>query len=131
MMITLKFALVLLLAFLFSNVGAHAAKPKKPESVEGSTWRYEDGDITYEVTFDAEGNLITSHPNDTTPANDFWSFEGEQVVFSFNNNFSVYKGKFVSDNLIAGTASNATTSWSWKLYRVDSNPNTQILASNN
>jgi len=126
-MITLKLGIVLFMSVIFGSPNNLETK-LTPEMMQGSTWRYEDGDVSYEVTFDTEGRLVTTHPNDITPANDFWEIKNNQVVFSYNDHFSIYKGQMIDHNLIVGSAQNASTSWTWKLYRVEQRPQSEILA---
>ncbi len=101
-------------------------------SLVGSVWQYEDDDLQYEIEFTEGGALITSHPHDITPDNDTWSQKAEFITFSYNNQFSVYEGKMVSDDLIVGKASNRSFSWEWKAYRISEKKNEkpQVMASN-
>lgn len=86
--------------------------------IEGTAWRYSDAKKTYDVQFKANGRLVTSHPNDKTPNNDFWRQSGNTLYFSFNDGYAKYKGKFQNPKLITGKAKNKNKSWKWKLVRL-------------
>ena len=100
-------------------------------SLVGSVWQYEDDDLQYEIEFTEGGVLVTSHPHDITPGNDSWTQKAEFITFSYNNQFSVYEGKMVSEDLIVGKASNRSFSWEWKAYRISKKKNEapQMMAS--
>jgi hypothetical protein len=112
-----------------TNVEAVVNSLSSKPNLVGSTWRYEDDDISYDIIFGEEGVLITTHPNDMTPANDFWRVENQKIRFSFNDEFSVYVGEMVSDNLILGYASNSRFKWKWRAFRVDSKEKTELLSA--
>jgi hypothetical protein len=82
-----------------------------------STWNYTDSDgDEYTITFLEGGKIKSTHPNDTTPDNDFWKQEGTVVKFSFNDAYSEYHGAFKNKNRITGTASNTKgKKWTWQL----------------
>ncbi len=123
-MTSIKFCF-LLIASTFSgtfNIGG-TEKPATDFdfSLQETVWRYEDGDLSYEIMFSEDGKLVSTHPNDMTPFNDFWEQEGNIIKFSYNDGFSVYEGTINHRNLITGKASNASAKWQWKLYRIDKN----------
>ena len=93
--------------------------PEVSFPLNGTVWRYEDEELSYTISFDSEGKLITTHPFDTTPANDNWKQESGKIIFSYNNHFSVYEGTLVNEGLIVGTAKNGQSSWQWRAYRID------------
>lgn len=89
-------------------------------SLIGTTWNYEDNahDWKYEVTFLENGRMETTHPNDETPANDTWKQDKTTIEFSFNDGYSIYKGKIRSRSEITGTAKNSYgKKWKWKLTK--------------
>jgi len=89
-------------------------------SLVGSTWSYEDNlhDWKYELTFLENGQMKTTHPNDNTPENDVWKQDRTIIVFSFNDEYSIYKGKRKSINQITGkTKSSNGKKWKWKLTK--------------
>jgi hypothetical protein len=87
-------------------------------SISGTTWQYTDSDWTYTITFSKSGKLVTTHPNDKTPNNDFWSQKGEIINFQFNDGTSKYTGKMESSKLIKGKAKSNTGQWDWTLKRI-------------
>jgi hypothetical protein len=52
------------------------------------------------------GAFWYSEVNDVTPDNDFWEQNGEAVKISFNDGYAIYEGRFISNDLIKGTAVN-------------------------
>ncbi len=70
---------------------------------------YEDGlhDWKYEVTFAENGKIITTHPNEITPDNDVWTQHNRNIEFSFNNEYSIYKGKRIDLYRTEGKAINS------------------------
>jgi hypothetical protein len=119
-----------LLIFIQPSASAQQMAQNLDESLVGSVWRYEDDDLMYEIEFTEGGMLISSHPHDITPGNDSWKQQAQFITFSYNNQFSVYEGKMVSEDLIVGKASNRSFSWEWKAYRISEKKDKKVLALN-
>ena len=76
---------------------------------------------TYEIVFLAAGRLTTIDPMDRTPDNDTWRLKGEEVIFSLNDGFSVYRGKLHDGGQIEGHGKNVKgMTWRWSATRVSS-----------
>ena len=127
---TFSFIFSLLIFIVPSTQAQSTAQAFDDNSLVGSVWRYEDDDLMYEIEFTEGGVLVSSHPHDITPGNDSWEQQKQFITFSYNNQFSVYEGKMVSEDLIVGKASNRSFSWEWKAYRISEKKNSQVLASN-
>jgi hypothetical protein len=98
-------------------------RPPTDNRLGGTRWKlvYEgvDGEKSYEIEFLAGGKLKSNIKEDTTPDDDFWRYDGGSVVFSFNDEYAVYVGQFISDGLIKGTAENiANASWEFEFRRL-------------
>lgn len=93
------------------------------DTLAGTKWLYSDDkheDWNFEVVFEKDEVLKTTHDNDQTSENDSWSRRGESLYIYFNDKFATYKGKIVSDSLIEGKATNVNdTSWVWELKRIN------------
>jgi hypothetical protein len=87
-------------------------------SLIGTTWSYEDNlhDWKYDLTFLENGQMETTHPNDNTTENDVWKQDRTIIEFSFNDEYSIYKGKRRSTNQITGKAKSSNGK-KWKLYK--------------
>ncbi|HTF05881.1 MAG TPA: hypothetical protein VK826_17755 [Bacteroidia bacterium] len=83
----------------------------------GTAWVYIDEEWTYEIVFDESGRLLTTHPNESTPNNDFWKQKAGTVNFSYNDGYSRYEGTIYGGDSIIGTARNKMDSWKFKMYR--------------
>lgn len=89
-------------------------------SISGTTWNYTDDDgDNYNITFGANGRMQTTHPNDRTDDNDYWSQTGTLVEFEYNDGYSKYTGKMKSTKLITGSAQSVAGKWKWKLKRIE------------
>lgn len=94
--------------------------------LEGSTWvmRYmlpgNDRWSIYRLHFEGEGQLVTENPRDTTPHNDTWTQEGEDVHIYFNDRFVDYAGALVSSKWMRGVAVNVNgTQWEFEAWLDD------------
>lgn len=131
-----KFVFISLLAVVFTGCKkeVYEAKETRPiireEKVEevktidvsGTTWRYTDSehDWDFEITFEKGGAIKTTHKDDKTPDNDTWAMEGERLVFNINDEYAIYKGKFLNDKLVKGKARNTLSKgWRWKLEKLE------------
>lgn len=112
------FLLITLTITLFSSCSTYRFKNRNdvPE-LEGTTWVFTSKDKTYTVTFEKNGKLSSTHPNDNTPNNDTWVQDGMVLRFYFNNKYSTYTGKFVKANLIKGTATSKAGKWTWNIRK--------------
>lgn len=92
------------------------------DTIEGTKWMYSDDrheSWKFEVTFEADEVLSTTHDDDQTSENDSWSRRGESVFIYFNDKYATYKGQIISDSLITGKATNVNdTTWMWELKRI-------------
>ncbi|WP_053975802.1 hypothetical protein [Mangrovimonas xylaniphaga] len=88
-------------------------------ALQETLWTYSDSDWTYQVRFEKNGMLVTSHPNDTSKDNDTWEQHGEEVILKFNDGFSTYTGKMISSNVIEGTAKSKYATWKWRMERIE------------
>ena len=89
-------------------------------NLSSTTWRYRGGseNSNYDISFLPGGVLKSTHPNDTSPDNDFWIQNGTEIEFSFNDGYVTYTGSFKSANKITGKATNKVNkTWKWKLTR--------------
>ncbi len=93
------------------------------DTIEGTTWIYSDDrheSWNFEVTFEKDEVLSTTHDDDQTSENDSWSRRGESLYIYFNDKYATYKGKIISDSLITGKATNVNdTTWLWELKRIN------------
>jgi len=121
MLLQVSISLLLFSVLNFGNTAPEAKNNSSEDAppVQETLWQYVDEDVTYQLRFSSDGHLVTTHPNDVTPENDFWKQMGKDIEFTYNNSFSTYKGEMVNDGLIEGTASNGSFTWSWKAYRLD------------
>ncbi|MFB6343552.1 hypothetical protein ACE1ET_17645 [Saccharicrinis sp. FJH62] len=87
-------------------------------SISGTKWKYIDKDWTYEITFNSDGSISSTHPNDKSPDNDKWIQNGLQIEIYFNDGYSKYFGKMQSLNKIKGTGSSSSGQWKWTLKRI-------------
>ena len=104
----------LVLIFLISS----CAILRQRNSLTGTEWIYSDNDWTYEIRFDKNGKLWTTHPNDDTEGNDYWKQKDNKTVeFSYSDRYSVYDGKLIGRDTIVGTGRNHTDSWEYQMIR--------------
>lgn len=93
------------------------------DTIEGTKWLYSDDkheDWNFEVTFEKDEVLSTTHDQDQTSENDSWSRRGESLFIYFNDKYASYKGQIISDSLITGKATNINDStWMWKLELIN------------
>lgn len=92
------------------------------DTIEGTKWMYSDDrheSWNFEITFEPDEVLSTTHDDDQTSENDSWSRRGESVFIYFNDKYATYKGQIISDSLITGKATNVNdTTWMWELKRI-------------
>lgn len=92
------------------------------DTIEGTKWMYSDDrheNWNFEITFEPDEVLSTTHDDDQTSENDSWSRRGESVFIYFNDKYATYKGQIISDSLITGKATNVNdTTWMWELKRI-------------
>ena len=116
-----KILLVLLLAAVMFAIGCKTAEEDESVNMDitGTRWLYSDSDKSYDLEFRAGGVLYTHNPADTTPNNDFWSQNGNIVIWTFNNSYVTYTGTLNDTaTFMAGSALNIVgTTWSWTATR--------------
>jgi len=108
----------LLLCFFIMSCQASKRVPNAQYDLNNTTWEYSDEDLTYEITFLEQGKIKSTHPNERTPLNDFWSQKGKKVFFDYNDKYATYKGIFKQPDLIMGKGSNKRNSWTYTLKRI-------------
>lgn len=89
--------------------------------LEGTTWRYtaEAYNRDYLLSFLAQGRLLSKHPNERSPDNDFWEQRGNKLQFSYNDGYSVSTGYLVRPDYIKGNSRNKKgEEWVWELHLV-------------
>jgi hypothetical protein len=104
------------------NAGASAPVEKisgaDTKNLSGTKWKLTDDDGDYDVEFKKGGIFWYNEARDVTPDNDFWEQNGESVKISFNGGYAIYEGRFISNDLIKGTAVNiGKHSWDFELRR--------------
>lgn len=74
------------------------------------------------VSFYEDGKFSNHNPKDPTPDNEIWAVTGNQITFSFNNQFATYIGTISNDgNQISGKASNKNgLKWKWTANKTKS-----------
>lgn len=116
----MKKFIIIGIVILISSCSSVKKLSNKDLKLIGTTWSYKDDTHSwlYDITFLKEGKLQTTHPNDKTPDNDFWSRDGKILKFSYNDEFSNYQGEFVDKNKIHGTAKSKNgQTWKWILTK--------------
>jgi hypothetical protein len=94
--------------------------PAADSLLDGTQWNLVYEDNSYEIKFLPGGILASNIEADTTPNNDFWRRTGDRVVFSFNNEYSVYEGELAPDGVIKGAAQNiAGDFWDFECSRIE------------
>ncbi|MDR3162457.1 MAG: hypothetical protein LBT81_01165 [Helicobacteraceae bacterium] len=102
--------------------GERREPPADIVNLSGTKWMLtdimSDGDREYfDTEFKEGGAFWYSEPNDTTPDNDFWEQNGEIVKISINDGYAKFEGRFISKDLIKGTAKNKVMSWEFEMRR--------------
>lgn len=97
-----------------------ADRPSAPPALEGTSWQIQILDLPeserFTLTFGSDGVLRSSHPRDTTPANDRWRATEDGVSFSFNDDYAQYTARFTAEGTMEGEASNVIdASWRFTL----------------
>lgn len=85
--------------------------------LNGTTWIYSDKNWTYEIKFLSNGKLQTTHPNDITPDNDYWTHTGNTIKFDYNDGYSEYTAVVHSMKKIKGKGKNVYGVWNWEMKR--------------
>lgn len=97
-----------------------ACSSLKEMSVTSTVWHYTDSDgDDYRLIFREDGTFyrqgMENHDND-----ELWTRDNQRFEYSWNDRYSVYRGTFVSDSVIVGTAENVQgKTWKWELRRTD------------
>ena len=98
--------------------GSKTGTKTSNRNLSNTTWKYSDNVKSYEITFKSNGYIRSTNKADVTPKNDRWKQNGDNVKFSFNDQYAIYTGKFVNDDLITGSTVNKVgKTWKWKLIR--------------
>ena len=84
-----KIILISLFSIIFIGCNPLKKLTESEISISGSTWEYSDEDWTYQIEFDENGKIKSTHPNDSTPENDTWNQLRNRIHFEFNDGFSV------------------------------------------
>lgn len=126
----LSYRLLVITSLLFTITICRAEEQDSPSknpvnsenvtfNIENTKWHYMDADWQYDLTFLPNNLLDSRHPNDETKDNDSWSQTGNDVYLYFNDKFSTYKGSFINENTLSGTATSTNGStWKWKAVRI-------------
>lgn len=104
----------------FAAVSFTTAETVMPDAIDlnETCWTYIDEEDTYEICFDPSGRLVTTHPRDVTPNNDFWRQHGDIMEFEYNDEYAWYRGVIYGGDSIIGTAHNIVDkSWDFRMYR--------------
>jgi len=89
-------------------------------SISESTWDYTDNDgAHYQITFQSNGKVKSTNPNDITNDNDYWNQNRRKIDFNFNDGYSKYSGKMKNLNLIVGKAKSVSGKWNWEMKRIN------------
>lgn len=86
--------------------------------LEGTTWRYTDEAFQrdFRISFLAQGRLLSHHPNERTPDNDYWEQHGNKLIFSYNDGYSVSTGRIIRPDYIKGKTRNEKgDEWEWEM----------------
>ena len=110
-----NFIIIVITMTLLSSCYSYRYKNLKAPLIEGTTWVFSSKYRTYEITFEKDGKISSTHQNDNTPENDFWEQDGMVLNFYFNDKYSSYEGKFNREDLIKGTATSKKGKWKWIL----------------
>ena len=113
-----KLIIISLIATILTGCSSSKKLSESEISILGTTWEYSDSDWIYLITFCEDGKIKSTHPNDSTPENDFWSQSNNQIRFEFNNGFSKYSGEMKKVDLIVGKGKSTSGEWSWKMKRI-------------
>ena len=113
-----KIIIISLITTIFIGCSPLKKLTESEISVAGSTWEYSDDDWTYQIEFNENGKIKSTHPNDSTSENDSWNQLRTQIHFEFNNGFSKYDGKMKTVDLIVGEGKSKSGKWKWKMKRI-------------
>ena len=117
---------MLLLSVLAVITATGQAANSSEWDITGSRWRLtytsNDGDREFVLDFAKGGTLRAFRPDGTvygSEETDTWEQDGKELYFYFTNRYSSYAGKFLTVNLIEGTAKNVRNlSWEFELTRI-------------
>ena len=115
---------VLIFSISLSNCITTQTYEQGFQSVAGTEWNimFTDPVIgenrNFNIKFMNNGILAHNHPNDITPDNDFWEQNADIIYMYFNDKYSTYIGRMLSNNLIQGTATNINgITWNFELRK--------------
>jgi hypothetical protein len=116
--------LFLLAGFFFAGCASSSGLVENPAlDLVGTRWRITYTNSTfghrdYDLFFKPEGQLLNTHPDNKTPANDTWKLSGRKITLRFHNGYAVYVGQLTDSDHMAGTAtSDSGGVWSWTATR--------------
>jgi hypothetical protein len=111
-----KYIIFLLLVSFISSCAV--IKFSKEKRLINTTWKYQDNDKDYEITFLREGKISLTYPNDVTPDNDNWKIKDGKLIFSYNDNYVTYTEITSTPSEIRGVAINIRNKkWDWVLTK--------------
>jgi hypothetical protein len=75
-------------------------------------------DLENIIVLQEDGKFENTQKNDTTPNNDTWRLNGEQIILRFNDGYAILNGMFKDNDTIVGTAKNKKgILWDWIAFR--------------
>lgn len=114
-----SFIIITVTITLVLSCAGYRFKKSLAPKIEGTTWVFTSKYRTYEITFEKDGKISSTHQNDDTPENDSWKQDGMVLNFYFNDKYSSYQGEFEREDLIKGTATSKIGKWKWTLKLKD------------
>lgn len=115
----LKYFLLLSSIMILTHCASYNRALSTTRTLTNTTWIYADNDRKYKITFLNNGRIESTHPNESTPDNDFWRQNGQRIRISVNDGYAIYKGTILNDSEIKGTAKNkAGKRWRWVMKKI-------------
>lgn len=102
--------------FLLGSFSSKNIENTHAFNISGTVWEYVDEDASYAMYFKEGGRLISYNPDDVTRDNDDWHQKENKISFSFNDNYSTYKGTLYGQDSIVGKGSNGEMTWDFVMY---------------
>ncbi len=114
----------LLISFLLAGCASVVGPNEKPAiDLVGTRWQiiYNNpyfGPRDYDLIFNDQGRLVSTHPDAKLPDNNTWELRGRKITLRFNRAYAVYTGELTDSDHMSGTATSESGGvWNWKATR--------------